>query len=320
MSSMSGEGARPPQRQGALPSLPSLRAFEATFRLGGVRKAAEALGMNHAAVGRQLKKLEAWAGIPLFIRTRGKISLTREGSRYHQKISSAFGEIELATRELRGVDQGGPLRVSCSAGLAIEWLAGEMSAFEREHPQFSVQIRPSDEPADLRSYEADVNLHFYRDDAPGDRSGPGMKALELARPRVLVFASPALAATLPPIESPVDLVDMVLLHGATDDVWRSWLTLHGVEPRDQLPGIQCWHPHMAIAEARRGRGVLLASRFLVKQDLERGDLVELDVPGAFRTAYGAYTFVAREDHWSAASVAAFRRFVQRRMVLLEDQR
>lgn len=317
---MSDEGTLPPQRQGGLPSLSSLRAFEATFRLGGVRKAADALGMHHAAVGRQLKNLEAWAGIPLFVRAPGKISLTREGSRYHQKISSAFSDMELATRELRGLDQGGPLRVSCAAGLAIEWLAGEMSDFEREHPRCVVQIRPSDEPADLRAYEADVNLHFYRDDAPERRGGTGLKALELVRPRVLVFASPALAATLPPIQSPLDLVDRVLLYGSTDDVWRSWLTFHGAEARDSLPGIQCWHPNMAIAEARRGRGVLLASRFLVKADLERGELVELDVPGALHTAVGAYAFVARADHWTAPSVAALRRFVQRRMIQFENER
>jgi DNA-binding transcriptional LysR family regulator len=311
---------RPSQRQGGLPSLSSLRAFEATFRLGGVRKAADALGMHHAAVGRQLKKLEAWAGIPLFIRARGKIGLTREGSRYHQKISSAFREMELATQELRGLEQGGPLRVSCAAGVAIEWLAGEMPEFEREHPQFAVQIRPSDEPADLRAYEADVNIHFYRDDAPEHRSGPGTKALELVRPRVLVFASPALAATLPPIRSPLDLVDRVLLYGSTDDVWRSWLTFHGAEAKDPLPGIQCWHPNMAIAEARRGRGVLLASRFLVKADLERGELVELEVPGALHTAVGAYAFVARADRWTAPSIAALRRFVQRRMIMFENER
>lgn len=316
---MVGDGIRPPPRQAGLPSLSALRAFEATFRLGGVRKAAEALGMHHAAVGRQLKNLESWAGIPLFVRARGRIALTAEGERYHRKISSAFGEMELATRLLRGVDHGGPLRVSCSTGLAIEWLTGEMPDFEREHPQFPVQIRPSENPADLRAFEADVNLHFYRDDAPDRGLGSGLKVQELVRPRVLVFASPALAAALPPIQSPVDLVDMVLLHGSTDDTWRSWLAFHGVEPGEDLPGIHCWNPHMAIAEARRGRGVLLASRFLVKQDLERGDLVQLQVPGAFHTAYGAYAFVAREDHWSSPSVAALRRFVLRRMILLESQ-
>ena len=313
---MADEESAPTRK--SLPSLAALRAFEATFRLGGVRKAAEALGMHHAAVGRQLKNLEAWAGVPLLVRQRGRVGLTGEGERYHRKIAVAFREIELATRELRTVDQGGPLRVSCASGLAIEWLAGEMPDFERDHPDCAVQLKPSDTPADLRAYEADVNLHFYRDDVPDRGLGSGLKAQEMVRPRVLVFASPALAATLPPIGSPADLVDMVLLHGATDDVWRSWLTFHGVEPGDQLPGIPCWRPQIAIAEARRGRGVLLASRFLVKQDLERGDLVQLDVPGAFRTAYGAYAFVAREDRWMAPSIAALRRFVQRRMVLLED--
>ncbi len=43
------------------PSFGSLKAFELIGRLGGIRKAAIALGVDHAAVSRHLKSLEEWA-------------------------------------------------------------------------------------------------------------------------------------------------------------------------------------------------------------------------------------------------------------------
>ncbi|WP_313466276.1 LysR family transcriptional regulator, partial [Stenotrophomonas sp.] len=51
-----------------LPPLNGLRAFEATARLGGVGRAAQALHVTHGAVSRQLKLLEDHLGLPLFQR------------------------------------------------------------------------------------------------------------------------------------------------------------------------------------------------------------------------------------------------------------
>jgi DNA-binding transcriptional LysR family regulator len=84
------------------PSFGSLKAFELIGRLGGIRKAAIALGIDHAAVSRHLRNLEDWAGTPLLDRCRGESTrLTPIGVRYHTRISAALCEIASAGIDLR---------------------------------------------------------------------------------------------------------------------------------------------------------------------------------------------------------------------------
>jgi DNA-binding transcriptional LysR family regulator len=73
-----------------------------------------------------------------------------------------------------------------------------------------------------------------------------------------------------------------------------------------------WHAHLAIAAARAGRGVALASTYLVGKDLEKGTLVELALPDSRPVVLGAYAFVTREDRWSFPVVTRLRRFLQSR--------
>ena len=49
----------------AIPPFAALRAFDAIARLGGVRKAAEMLSLDHAVVSRHLRAIEAWTGTTL---------------------------------------------------------------------------------------------------------------------------------------------------------------------------------------------------------------------------------------------------------------
>ena len=51
-----------------LPSLNALKAFEAAARHQGFSAAAEELSVTPAAVGQLVRSLEAWLGVPLFVR------------------------------------------------------------------------------------------------------------------------------------------------------------------------------------------------------------------------------------------------------------
>ncbi|MBK6491325.1 MAG: LysR family transcriptional regulator [Sphingomonadales bacterium] len=57
----------------------ALRAFEAVGRLGGVRRAAKELSIDHAVVSRHVRSLEAWVGIPLVVRNQLGYDLTELG-------------------------------------------------------------------------------------------------------------------------------------------------------------------------------------------------------------------------------------------------
>jgi LysR family transcriptional regulator, glycine cleavage system transcriptional activator len=307
-----------PLPEKTLPPFATLRAFEALVRAGGVRKAAQHLGVHHSVVSRHVTHLEAWLGVPLLHWSRNQFTLTEEGERYHARISAAISEIAQATSEVAGREAGRPLRIWCSPGLSIQWLAGEIAEFEKLPPHYRVELKPSDTPANLQAHEADVNIYFHLDDTFVDPARRGLRAHLLTRPQAILAASPDLARRLSGISSPADLLNAPLLHGSQKDEWRAWLTYQGVEAPADLAGELCWNPHMALEAARLGRGVLLANRFFFERDLARGDLVEVEAPGAAAGAIGRYLFVAREDRWTTPAMVALRTFITERMRSMEE--
>jgi DNA-binding transcriptional LysR family regulator len=290
----------------SVPPFASLRAFEAVFRVGGIRKAAEELGLSHTVVSRHIKKLEAWMGGALVLRTGNILVLTEAGRKLHSRVTAAISEIGDAIEEFRGFHRAAPLRLWCVPGLSIQWLAGEIADFERENTHRQVELRSTDTMANLAAHEADADIRYYRDDAKDVPDDRGLQCFEIARPFVQPVASPDLANSLGEAISKRTIFDLPFLHEDNDNEWRAWLTTNGMSVSGKLSGLKCWQAHLLIAAAREGRGIALASRLLVERDIVDGRLVPLNIPGTEPIALGAYILAAREDRWSDTTLVALR--------------
>ena len=254
--------------------------------------------------------LQSWVGITLFDRVNGRLTFTAAGEEYHRRITVALSEIASATMALVEDQERAHLRLWCVPGFAAQWLSDQLSEFERLWPESSIELRPTDEAANLMMHEADIDIRYYGDSWPPHPNIKGQRFIELARPPLMVVASPELVERLSNLQHVSDLVNGPLLHEEHHEQWRSWLAGNGVKVPQHLPGPLLWHAHLAIAAARRGDGVALASTYLVGKDLEAGTLVELALPGTRRAIIGGYYFVTREDRWSAQPIARLRRFLQ----------
>ena len=84
-----------------LPPLNSLRAFEAAARHLSFTKAAEELFVTQAAISHQIKALEDYLGVELFIRRNRKLLLTDEGQLYWPKIRDIFEKLVNATEQVK---------------------------------------------------------------------------------------------------------------------------------------------------------------------------------------------------------------------------
>ena len=85
----------------ALPPLNALRAFEAAARHLSFKLAAHELHVTPAAVGQQVKALEARLGVALFERLHKQLILTAAGQAYLPGISDGFRRIAEATSLLK---------------------------------------------------------------------------------------------------------------------------------------------------------------------------------------------------------------------------
>lgn len=83
-----------------LPSLNTLRAFEASARHLSFKTAADEMGVTAGAVSQQVRKLEQSLGIDLFRRLPRGLLLTSEGETYLPRITKVFEDLTSATEEI----------------------------------------------------------------------------------------------------------------------------------------------------------------------------------------------------------------------------
>lgn len=296
----------------SMPPFASLRAFEAVGRLGGVRKAAAEMAVNHAVVSRHLKLLEAWLGVTLFDRSQVTPRLTALGRDYHQSIAAAIAAIARGTREVMRADGENRLLIWCVPGMASRWMAANIEDFRRLHPEIDVELRPTDHSPNFSADEADGDIRFVRD-ISGLATPESVGWLRFARPVVFPVASPAWVESHPAPIEPQDVLKTRLLHEENDDEWRAWLLAKGVVPGERLPGPRLWHAHLTLDAARRGQGVSLANPFLIADDLSQGRLVALLPDDQTRGAQiGDYVFFTRQDASRRVALTKFKDWLTER--------
>lgn len=297
------------------PPLAALRAFEAVARLGGVRRAAKELNIDHAVVSRHIRSLESWIDTQLVVRNGTGYTLTVEGELYYTEIYAALTQIANATARL--IKREGDLKLSiwCIPGFAWLWLSDRLGEFMAANPDIDVDFRPADASPDFRSKEVDGDIRYLREWEEADLPRQ-LHRLEIARPPVFPVASPELIARMKPIKNAAEFLEWPLLHEDNDLEWAHWLKAQGVEGEARLSGMRLWHAHLTLNAARQGHGVALANPMLLSDDLQTGRLCRVrPEQGEFSAVcFGGYTFLAREDRWNAPATFRFRRWLQRASV------
>ncbi len=249
-------------RPGRLPPLEWIRAFEAAARLGSFTAAAEEASLTQAAVSQRIGQLESLLGVRLFNRRARSIDLTVEGEAWLPHVRQALDGLRDSAEELFGTDRG-RLTISASQSIIELWLLPRLRRIQAlTDAQIAIQTlvvgthdTPQDESIRIR-YGAGDWQYSYR--AP------------LYDEEIVPLAAPVLA------ESP--------------DPWTSWPRIACAGPR---PGWDAWSRRYgipttpvaklrfdthtsALAAAREGLGVVLASRPLALAAIERGALLRLD--------------------------------------------
>ena len=150
-----------------LPPLNALRAFEAAARHLSFTRAAEELAVTQAAISHQVKALEEWLGVDLFIRRNRKLFLTEAGQAYLPPLTNAFNELDDATHRTTRVDSSGVLTVSVLPSFAAKWLVPRIGKFRERHPDIDILISPSEDLVQFDRDGVDVGVRHGSGGWPG---------------------------------------------------------------------------------------------------------------------------------------------------------
>lgn len=286
----------PPPR---LPSLETLRIFEACARHGNFSRAAAELCITPAAVSQRVRGLESDLGKPLFVRSGPRVALNGDGERLFARTSAMMALARTAIDELRDVRT---LRLTVTPTFAARWLAPRLPAFEAQHPGIAVEI---DAATDLRSPDSyDLAIRSGGGRWPGAQATPlfAIEATPMLCPRLMQSAR---------LAHPRDLARIALVPGAD---WPRWFADQGIDAPALPTPARAGYPtqDLAARAAVEGQGAALLSPRLFGSEIDAGRLVR---PFAFQLSGPHHYWLVEPGARGDPAAAAFRDWLLREIAV-----
>ncbi len=252
-------------RWSALPPLNTLLPFEATVRYGSMTAAAQELHVTHGAVSRQVQNLERALGTPLFERQARALRPTPQARQLAAVVRDALDQIDAAARQISDRTPTGPLTLSCEPTLLMRWLIPRLPDLAATVPDVAVHLSAGGGPVYFE--RDDIDLAIRRDDFPFPE---GASRTRLFAERIGPVCRPDLAARLTAADGPSQ---PALLHTDTrPQAWDDWRRITGLDVAAASQQT-LEHFYLTLQAAAAGVGVAIAPYAVVRDDLERGQLV-----------------------------------------------
>jgi len=285
--------------------LNAIRAFEAAARRGSFVEAAKDLHVTHWAIGKQIRHLEDWLGVPLFERRTRGVALTDHGADLLTDVSAALTRLTSATSRLRGPQSArrvsGVVRVNVLSSFALRWLLPRLSRFQEAYPSVEVKISTSSRKLRYVGTAFDIGIRA------GVEHGPGIQCETLMPDRLLPVCNPKILRDRP-VETAQDLRRHVLLHSTTTrSAWPRWFSAAGVSGLAPAKHLELDHVYLQLQAAVDGLGIALGSLHLIEADIAAGRLVcPLAAP---ELRADEYQLIIRDDRLRDPAIKAFRSWI-----------
>jgi len=325
------EDARPtwPLHAGVkrLPPLIALSYFEVAARTLSFADAAKELHVTPAAISHQIKALEEFLGVELFVRHHRKVNLTPVAQRALPSLQEGFASLADAVEQIRAHSEARWVLTVCAEPLfATKWLVPRLHRFYERCPEAEVRLQASLKSVDMvrggpagpetfRRAGIDLSVRF------GYGEYADLVTRELLKMSLLPMCSPDIGGTLP-LPSPQALLNQQLLSDSTSYRsserfgWPEWLRHAGVQSTKSLCERRFGNGLLALEAAVTGHGILLASRQLTQAELNAGKLVvafDTELPCPF-----AYYVVCPHPALERPIVQAFRNWLFDEAALAES--
>ena len=295
--------------QRRLPPLNALKAFEAAARHLSFTRAADELFVTQAAVSHQIKALEDFLSLKLFIRRNRTLLLTEEGQAYFLELKDIFKNLQDATERLLARGSKGAITVATPPSFASQWLVPRISQFSQLFPDIDVRLKAIDFDEGFLTDDIDVAIYY------GRGRWNGIQADKLHTEFLTPLCSPSLFQGAKQLKTLSDLKHHVLLHDSSRAIWKMWLQHFGVAGVNVNQGPVFSHSMMVMQAAALGQGIALGNSVLAKPELDAGRLI---MPFEEKLeSRDAYYLVYHEGPGDMGKIAAFREWVVN--LVKEDQ-
>jgi LysR family glycine cleavage system transcriptional activator len=278
--------------------LASLRVFVAVGEQLSFSRAAQTLGVSTAAVSQQIRTLEGYLRVPLFLRRGNFIQLTGEGSRLLPRVRDALVQLERTIDEARHERRVGALTVTMLGAFLQQWLLPRLPSFEQKFPDLDLRLHTSGQLVDFLNSDVQAAIRF------GAGNWPRLHVEKILEDWLVPVCIKRLFDSGGRVESASDLSRYELLH-SNGEPWRAWVEGRSVITDEWAACGTTFDDSVAVVRAAQaGRGLALARWSLVSDEIAEGCLV-IASSRIVPMAHG-YHFVCPSSYLATEKVAAFR--------------
>lgn len=275
-------------------SVDELRLFIAVYESGSLRGASDRLRLTPAGASKRLLTLENRLGRRLFNRTTRKLSPTTDGEilyRYAQKILISVNDAEKLF--LNRTELEGHLRITASATFVQSYLSPVVSEFLRAYPKVTMDIIPTDQVVDLAKSGIDLAIRH------GFLADSTLIARKIASSRRVICASPEYLVKHGLPQKPNDLLALDGVIVGKDSNWT--ISKEGINHSLKINNRFSSSLGEVVRQmALAGHGIVLLMDWHVRDDLEKGTLVETLSDWIVEPPVGVYAVYSSRENVSPA--------------------
>jgi DNA-binding transcriptional LysR family regulator len=238
--------------------------------------AAQAAGLNPAAVSRTIARIEDRLGVRLFVRTTRRIHLTEGGRTYFEHCRQALALMRDAESRVTGEQQApsGLLRISVASPYGHYRVLPLLPRFRFRYPQVEFEVHMGNRNIDFTTEDFDLAI---RGRTPPDST---LVARKLEDAELVLVAAPSYLARAGTPRSLDELSRHECLQFLLPSTGQSipWLFRHdGRDVEIRTPNsYRCVEDYLGpVTLVRLGAGLLQTYRYIVQDDLAQGRLREL---------------------------------------------
>ena len=247
-----------------------LRSLAAVYETGGIRPAGRLLGIQHSAVSRALRDLEAWLEVPLFEKrdTQRALIFTTEGAALGKAALAAMKDLETAALKMREGSSVNSVTIATTPSFAMRWLLPRLPLLAETHPNVEVSILVDQARKSPLATGADLNIRM------GAQPAADMEPVPLMDERVFPVMALRLWDERGRPSKIEDLIDLPLLHDRDPATsWGTWRKKFGPDRLNVRQGPRLTSSDLILRAAEQGLGVALARGKLAEKSLSDGLLI-----------------------------------------------
>lgn len=256
--------------------LGDVEVFIAVVEHGSFTAAAVALSTTPSVLSRAVSRLETRLGRQLLQRTTRRVGLTEAGRVYLEQARSAFSLLDEAERDGQGQegDLTGRVRMSVPTTYGHYRLPPLLARFSQHYPRVQVDLNITNRNVDLIAEGFDLAIRL------GQMPDSGLVARKLEDAALLLVASPAYLHRMGTPQTLDDLhrhmcLPFILPRTGRIAPWVfrederdvDWLPASTIETSDDVLDV--------VSLAEHGMGICQSYEFIVRDRIQRGQLVEV---------------------------------------------